>query len=63
MKLNEDIKSENDKLREENLKLRTENKQLYGERSLILEEVDKDLNIPQNPEVSSSLVIYLLSAI
>ena len=59
MKLNEDIKAEmqevqkeNEKLKQENLKLRTENKQLYGEKSLILQEIEKDSNVPQNPEVS-----------
>jgi hypothetical protein len=58
VKLNEDIKNDmqdvendNEKLRQENLKLRTENKQFYGERSLILQDFEKDTNLPQNIEV------------
>ncbi len=58
VKLNEDIKAEmqevqkeNEKLKQENYKLRSENKQLYGEKSLILQEIEKDTSVPQNPEV------------
>ena len=62
VKLNEDIKvemqevqKENEKLRQDNLKVRTENKQFYGERSLMLHEIEKETILPQNAEVNKIL--------
>jgi hypothetical protein len=42
-------------VQKENYKLRSENKQLYGEKSLILQEIEKDTSVPKNPEVFFSL--------
>ena len=37
----QEVQKENEKLRQDNLKVRTENKQFYGERSLMLQEIEK----------------------
>jgi hypothetical protein len=55
VKLNEDIKADMQQVQKENYKLRSENKQLYGKKSLILQEIEKDTSVPQNPEVFFSL--------
>jgi cell division protein FtsB len=52
----QEVQKENEKLKQENYKLRSENKQLYGEKSLILQEIEKDTSVPQNPEVFFSLL-------
>ena len=51
----QEVQKENEKLRQDNLKVRTENKQFYGERSLMLQEIEKETNLPQNAEVNKIL--------